>query len=350
MIGIIRIMERIKNIIRKIRNSNRFLLTAGQILTVSMVCALLATGCDRKKVEEPERREARTDSDTVVWNGVEYEYNRDLSNYLILGIDTRESTETEQGSAEAGQADAIYVLSHNRAENTVTVISIPRDTMTEIELFSRSGRSMGTGINHLSLSYAYGDGKHESCRLTEEAVSNLLYDVPIQSYCALSLDGVSVLTESVGTVQVTVPNNSLVHENPAYSEGASVTLDGASTEQFLRYRDIDVTNSALERMERQQAYLEGFADAARQKMASEGVSFAADLYLSLEPYMVTSMGKEDFVTLAESLMEGTDGENWTVPGEGDAGTLHDEYRVDDDALFEKIIETFYVEVSQEDEH
>lgn len=322
---------------------------ARKVLHLTVLCVFLAAGCGQKKVEEPQRRAEWEDSDAIIWNGRTYEYNRNLSNYLILGIDTRKTAETPVGSASAGQADAIYLLSHDRAQGSVTVISIPRDTMTEIELFSKSGRSMGTGINHLSLSYAYGDGGHESCRLTEEAVSNLLYDVPVQSYCALSMDGMRILTESVGTVRVTVPNNSMAAEYPQYSEGAVIELDGAVTEQFLRYRNTVVTNSALERMERQQAYLDGFAVAAQQKMTAEGAGFAADLYLSLEPYMVTSMGKADFVALTESLMGGNAGENWTVPGEGEAGALHDEYHVDNDALYEKIIRTFYTETPREDE-
>lgn len=34
---------------------------------------------------------------------------------------------------------------------------------------------------------------------------------------------------------------------------------------------------------------------------------------------------------------------WTIPGEGIQGKEYDEYVVDDDALYEKTVETFYVE-------
>ena len=39
------------------------------------------------------------------------------------------------------------------------------------------------------LSYAYGDGGYESCELAENAVSELLYGLPIDGYCALNMDG-----------------------------------------------------------------------------------------------------------------------------------------------------------------
>ena len=156
------------------------------------------------------------DPDTVIWQGKEYVYNDDLSNYLMIGVDKEDIEETSVGQANAGQADAIYLAVRDRRENTVTLISIPRDTMTEIELAAPGGKSIGTDVNHISLSYAYGDGAHESCRLTEEAVSNLLYGIPIQSYCAVSMDALPVLTESVGTLTVTVPNDSMEEEYPDY--------------------------------------------------------------------------------------------------------------------------------------
>lgn len=122
----------------------------------------------------------------ITWNGKTYSYNEHLSNFLFLGIDTKEKAETKTGQADAGQADALYLLSWNRLEGDITVISIPRDTMTQIETFGPGGKSLGKSKDHISLSYAYGDGGYESCELAENAVSELLYGLPIDGYCALS--------------------------------------------------------------------------------------------------------------------------------------------------------------------
>lgn len=287
----------------------------------------------------------RASSDTVIWNGKEYTYNDHLTNYLLLGIDSREKTETSTGQANAGQADAIYLVTRDRAENTVTMITIPRDTMAQIELFGPGGESLGTNTDHISLSYAYGDGGYESCELTKEAVSNLFYGLPIQSYCALNMDGIPILTESVGSLKVMVPNDSLESAYPEYAEGTEVTLDADNTEIFIRYRDTEESQSALARMERQQTYIRAFGEAAKDRQ-EEDAGYAADLYLSLKPYMVTNMNSGEFAKLAESLTGGIVREGWTVPGEGVEGSTYDEYYADNDALYEKIIETFYEEAQQ----
>ena len=106
--------------------------------------------------------------------------------------------------------------------------------MTEIETFDLQGNSLGLTENHLNLQYAYGDGAHTSCRLMEEAVSRLLYQVPIQGYCALNMDAMPVLADSVDGVEITVPDNSLAEVDPSFVQGAQVTITGENAETFLR--------------------------------------------------------------------------------------------------------------------
>ena len=156
------------------------------------------------------------------------------------------------------------------------------------------------------------------------------------------MDAMPVLTQSVGTLTVTVPNDSLQDAYPEFAEGVQVELTPENTETFVRYRDTNVSQSALARMERQQEFIRAFGDAAKESFAADP-QFAAQLYEALEPYMVTTMGNDEFVKLAESAASGSTEEGWTVPGEGVEGADYDEYHVDDDALYAKIIETFYVE-------
>lgn len=314
------------------------------------VLAVAAAGVLILRTLQPEDTGTAADMDTadrtrgaVLWNGKEYEYNDHLSNYLVLGIDTREKTETSVGQADAGQADAIYLVSRDRVKNTVTVISVPRDTMTEIETLTPGGESLGKSTDHISLSYAYGDGGHESCRLAREAVSNLFYGLPIQGYCAVNMDGISALVQSVGTVTVTVPNDSLEAEYPEFTAGSQVTLNEENTEIFVRYRDTDERQSALARMERQEEFIRALG-AAVKALAAQDSGFAGKLYETMGPYMVTSMGNDEFVRLMQSAAEGGASEGWTVPGQPVDGQYYDEYHVDDEALYEKIIETFYTEI------
>ena len=277
---------------------------------------------------------------TVVWQGETYTYNEHLSNFLFLGIDTRESVETETGMADAGQADALYLLSYDRVTGEMTLISIPRDTMTQIEVFDRDGQSLGLTEQHISLSYGYGDGEYGSLALTEQAVSDLFYGLPVQSACAMSMDGIPELLKSFGSVTVTVPNDSLAEEYPEFQEGEEAVITEENAETFLRWRDTNQTQSALDRMERQQAFLKAFGETVLERYAGNPQGLV-DVYESLSPYLVTEIGNSWLLKLAESYLEGASVTEWTVPGRGVRGNPFDEYLVDDSAFYEAVIETFY---------
>ena len=96
-------------------------------------------------------------------------------------------------------------------------------------------------------------------------------------------------------------------------------------------------------MERQQTFISAFGEVARKKF-SEDPGFVTKLYSDLEPYMVTNMGADDFSKALQGMNSEESENSWTVPGKGVEGEDYDEYIVDDDALYEKIIETFYTEV------
>ena len=315
-------------------------------VAVLAVAGLGYVGIQKKKAAEAASAEATAeadDSNTVTWQGKNYKYNQNLSNYLLLGVDKRTPAETRVGKADAGQADALFLLSLNRKTKEMTLISIPRDTMTDVESFDLEGKSLGKSKDHISLSYGYGDGGAESCKLTQEAVSNLFYGLPIQGYLAMNLDGIPELTKSVGGLTVTVPNNSLEYEYPEFAEGAEVTLTEENTEVFLRSRDVDESQSAIYRMERQKAFLDAFSKKAKE-CYEQNEKFAANLFVAIKPYTVTNISEDRLMKLFQTADEGDGYIEWTVPGEGTQGLSYDEYHVDDDALYAKIMETFYQEV------
>ena len=315
-------------------------------VAVLAVAGLGYAGIQKKKAAEAASAKATAeadDSNTVTWQGKTYKYNQNISNYLLLGVDKRTPAETRVGKADAGQADALFLLSLNRKTKEMTLISIPRDTMTDVESFDLEGKSLGKSKDHISLSYGYGDGGAESCKLTQEAVSNLFYGLPIQGYLAMNLDGIPELAKSVGGLTVTVPNNSLEYEYPEFAEGAEVTLTEENTEVFLRSRDVDESQSAIYRMERQKAFLDAFSKKAKE-CYEQNAKFAADLFVAIKPYTVTNISEDRLMKLFQTADEGDGYTEWTVPGEGTQGLSYDEYHVDDDALYTKVMETFYQEV------
>lgn len=279
---------------------------------------------------------------TVSWNGKKYIYNEHLSNFLFLGVDKEEFADVPVGSAEAGQSDSIFLLSWDRVTGAVTVILIPRDTTAAIEEFYTDGTSAGLVPSYMCLAYAYGDGRHKSCQLSAAAVSNLLYGVPIQGYCALSLNALPVMIGELGGLEVVVPNDSLTAKYPEYKEGTTITLSAENIEPYLRYRDTSVSGSPFLRLRRQEAFLKAYAGRVEEDFGKDpGV--VTRVYTALDPCMVTNIGTDQFVRLMEMMTEGSAPVFWTLPGESVAGEVYDEYHADEEALRERIMETFYVE-------
>ena len=233
-----------------------------------IVAAVFGAGIWKKQTASPHLKKSENSvsmdqqEDGITYKGKTYTYNDHLSNFLFMGIDTRGEVENQE-TDNTGQADAIFLVSMDRVTEQIHVISIPRDTITEIEVFTVGGKSLGKMENHINLQFAQGDGKRESCELMEDAVSDLFGGIHIQSYCAVNMDAIPVMTEIAGNVEVTVPDNSLAEVNPEFTEGAEVVLTKDNVEQFVRYRDIDQTQSALVRQNRQKSFLQAYMKKAQ---------------------------------------------------------------------------------------
>lgn len=280
---------------------------------------------------------------TIKYDGKEYQYNSYLSNFLFLGIDKAEIVKTTVGKADAGQADALFLLSWDRMNHNLNLIAIPRDTMTDIEVFSVEGKSLGKTRDHLSISYAFGDGRFKSCELTREAVSNLFYGLTIEGYCALNQGGIAAMLDLTGGVEVTLTDDSLQGRNEAWTAGSTVLLDNENIELYLRYRDTGESHSAINRLGRQSLFLSAFADKAMAEF-NQDKHFITDLYEELSAYMVTNMGNGHFVKIMQDAVSYNKLTSRTIPGEAVEGEDYDEYQVDEDALYQLILELFYVQV------
>ena len=264
-------------------------------------------------------------------------YNDHLSNFLFLGIDGEGTVDSIDSMWDNGSSDTIILVSYDRAEETMRELVIPRVTMTEIETFNPMGRSLGFSTDHLNIQYAYGDGRMRSCEITKSAVSKLLGgSIPIQGYCSLRMDGIPLLADVLGGIEVIVPDDVMSDEEEHYSKGDVITLTSETAERFLRFRDTSVTQSAIDRQARQRAFMEGFMKKAKEAGEKDS-SLVTKFYDTLKPYMVTNMGNDQFAKLLAAENLGSD----MLPGEGVEGAMHDEFYVDQQAMQELLIEMFY---------
>jgi LCP family protein required for cell wall assembly len=334
------------------RDKQKLMVIAVAIVAVVMVfAAVFLTQSSQKDVVRQESDSSASselpnmvleDTDwknTISYNGVTYERNRDLQTILFLGVDDTQAVDAGGSVGNNGRADAIFLLILNKAENTAQMLKISRDTITDVDVYNKSGKLVFTGDMQLNMQYAFGESNTKSCWLMKQKVSELMYEYPIDGYIALTIEGISKVVNQLGGLTFTLPED-CTDLDPSYVEGAEITVYGDSAEHFVRYRDTDVLGSAETRAKRQTWFIR----ALFQKIMAKGS--LTELVTELQEAAGDTLTTDLDVSLAKSLTGCTLAEETLeVPGEVKAGTLHDEFYVDEEALRALIVETFYVPVS-----
>lgn len=216
----------------------------------------------------------------------------------------------------------------------LTLISISRDSMCEIEVLDSEGNSQGTAKAQLALSYSYGDGAERSCELTTDAVSRLFYDLSIPAYGSIYMDGIAELVDVVGGVTITG------------DDGQQKTLNGEQARRYIQYRAHTVEGNN-ERMDRQSKVLKALVYKALAS-AKEDPKSIVDLYSAVKDNVTTNLNASKMVYLAQQATKlRFDGEIMKAPGESKLGAQnHAEYIIDEDALFKMILDIFYIPVEE----
>lgn len=148
---------------------------------------------------------------------------------LLLGIDTGEFDRTEQG-----RSDSMMIATVNPDKKQTTIISIPRDTYTEIV-------GLGT-LDKLNHAYAFG-GAEMSMDSTEK-----LLGVPIDHYVSVNMHGLKEMVDAVGKIQL---ENNIEFTQSGYEfHQGPVQLDGDAALAYIRMR-YDDPNGDYGRQERQ---------------------------------------------------------------------------------------------------
>lgn len=273
----------------------------------------------------------------IIWQGQEYVYNTDIRNILFLGVDKKEEMQTQEYAGRGGQADCIILLSLNTKEKTAMMLNISRDCMTDVDVYDMSGNFVGSEKMQLALQYAYGDGEKRSCWLMKKTVAELLNDIPIHGYLALNIDGISVINDVLGGVEITVPED-YTSIDEAFVQGATLTLTGSQAEKYVRYRDTEILGSNNGRMERQNQFLKALVRLLKDKV-SEDSSMIDVLFTAGKPFMTTDLTADQMEEYSAYTLDDT---YIKVPGETQAGDAHDEYVVDEEKLQDVLVKMLYI--------
>lgn len=281
----------------------------------------------------------------IEFNGQTFTYNTSIINILFLGVDSTVDYESYEGktnnTGENGRADSIHLVTLDRRTKKMSIIAIPRDTMTDIEVTSATGKVVGWANDHLALAYSYGDGKDKSCRLVKDAVSKLFNDIPIVYYCAANLSSLDTLLSLVDSVELTVPNSDLERFGDEYLKGNNIVIDSSNIERFVRYRDTQQVYSNNGRMERQKVFLSAFFNKFRE-MSQDNLPISKTMNVLNQ--LVSNIGVNeltDILDLFNKCSYNSQTDYYIPKGEQMQGVSHDEYYVDTEDLQQMILNLFY---------
>lgn len=280
----------------------------------------------------------------ITYQGKNYHYNNRITVILYAGLDSDTPIVQYAKYTMAPQADSISLIVLDELHKKMTVIALSRDTMTQIRRYSLNGKKSGLYVDHLGFAYTYGDGGKASCDNLCEAISLLLYNIPVSNYVVSNRASMNLMSGLIGPVEVTVPNNDLAEIDERYREGAQVTIDSSNLEQFVRYRDTEVYFSNVGRMQRQQAYITGAMNRVRQLLINEPEQFWKKLQ-DAEKFVQTNITRNRYLELTR-IMKNTafTSRDYYIPeGQQVASKYHDRFYPDEELLLQKVIELFYIE-------
>ncbi|NWQ39496.1 LytR family transcriptional regulator [Bacillus sp. EB106-08-02-XG196] len=193
----------------------------------------------------------------------------------LLGVDQR--------PGDRGRSDTMIVLAVNPNTNSVKMLSIPRDTRTEIV-----GRGSMDKINH---AYAFG-----GVEMSLDSIENLL-NIPIDYYVQINMEGFKDIVDSVGGV--TVQNDlEFTYEGTHFPVG-EIQLNGEKALKFSRMRYEDPRGD-FGRQQRQRQII--------QAVINEGASLSSltnygDIFAALGNNVKTNLTFNEMVTIQSKYRE-----------------------------------------------
>ncbi|UOQ46613.1 LCP family protein [Gracilibacillus caseinilyticus] len=195
-------------------------------------------------------------------------------NILLLGVDERNS--------DSGRSDALMVLSLKPGSDEMQLVSIPRDTRTEIV-----GKGFEDKINH---AYAYG-----GVDMSINTVENLL-DIDLDYYVQMNMEGLSDLVDALGSITV---NNQLdwydegYYQKDYHYQKGEIQLDGPKTMGYVRMRHLD-PNGDFGRTERQRQVIRAIIDKGASFQSAAKINELIDV---LGNNVLTNMKFKDMTNL-----------------------------------------------------
>ncbi len=216
-------------------------------------------------------------------NGGEKMHSKNVINVLLCGVDS------ETGEADDGRSDIMMLVSINKKTETITMVSLLRDSWTYMSL----PREDNTYYDHyfkLNSAYRYGG----PTTLLNTIENN--YKIEIDQFIAVDFVSFPKLIDALGGVTVDVQDYEANYIRRTSSQKdfpkGTATLNGKQALIYSRIRKCDA-DSDISRTRRQRSVIKGLIDSA--KGATNGQLLNA--FKQISPYLRTGYTQTEVMGL-----------------------------------------------------
>ncbi|NCU17991.1 LCP family protein [Bacillus sp. P1(2020)] len=244
--------------------------------------------------------------------------SKDNFSLLIIGADTSETRE----SLGNPRSDALIYATLNKSENSIKLLSIPRDSLVYIPYLDKE-----TKINH---AYSSKGGLNA----TIETVEHLL-EVPVDYYVTLNFEAFIGIVDALGGITIDVPfeifeQNSKDEYNAIHLRPGKQVLNGEEALAFARTRKYD---NDIERGKRQQEVIKAVFEKAKSLNA---VLNAGEIIDSIGDNMKTNLRSNEIFSFISYALNGSglNIESLTLDGDDYWPGKTYYYKLDEEALDE----------------
>lgn len=180
-----------------------------------------------------------------------------------------------------GLSDTMLMLRFDPSNDQVSVLSIPRDTRTDV------GGEV-TKINEAN--------REGGPALSAQSVSNLMGGVAVDRYMRINVQGVEKLIDALGGVKVDVPKDMKYQDDSQHLyinlKAGPQRLDGDKAMQFLRFRYDD--QGDIGRVQRQQLLMRSLIE---QALNPTTIARLPKILSVIQSHVDTNLSVEELVAL-----------------------------------------------------
>ena len=187
-------------------------------------------------------------------------------NILLLGMDIGDAENTSNASAR--RTDTMMLLNYNPRTDNVKVVSIPRDTLIEVE---NAHDGNGNTIPYWKINAAYVLGGEQE---VIEQVQNLL-GVTVNYLVEIDYAAFRNLIDAIGGVEMYIDRDMYYDDDAQdlhihFNKGETVLLDGKKAEEFFRWRKNNdgtgLVDGDLGRIKNQQKFISALIEKCTNPM------------------------------------------------------------------------------------